>query len=191
MDAGARRRLNELLLVEESAEAPGGGYMSRFELFRDGMLRCGADTTAIDQFTHLLESDENVLPALTECGAPRASIAFWRACGAAASRSDHAAAAVIAVLRNEVLPSVFAPLSEELERYARRAGRFVSHETRPTPRMPGVSASALQLVATLCDADEQRWAEAQRACEAVLDARLFQWDALIDQVRPLQLAGTH
>ena len=47
-DAEARRFVNEIVLDEESDVAPGGGYLSQFELYVQAMTECGADREPIE-----------------------------------------------------------------------------------------------------------------------------------------------
>ena len=49
-DPQARRLLNEIVLDEESDQAPGGGYLSHFEIYLQAMRECGANVTPIQTF---------------------------------------------------------------------------------------------------------------------------------------------
>ena len=49
-DAEARRFVNEIVLEEESDAAPGGGYLSHFELYVQAMTECGAALEPIEMF---------------------------------------------------------------------------------------------------------------------------------------------
>src|SRR5690349_12034323 len=46
---GSRRLINDITLVEESDEL-GGGFISHFELYLNGMTQAGADRAVIDSF---------------------------------------------------------------------------------------------------------------------------------------------
>ena len=72
----SRRLINELVLGEESDEVTGSGYVSHFELYRDVMVECGADTAPIDGLIERLTRGEPVREALRRCGAPVAAQAF-------------------------------------------------------------------------------------------------------------------
>src|SRR5258708_37080068 len=52
----SRRLINEIVLSEESDTIAEGVYSSHFEIYLSGMVQCGANTGAIDQFLRLLES---------------------------------------------------------------------------------------------------------------------------------------
>ncbi len=49
-DRGARRLVNDIVLGEESDEDGRGGYISHYELYREAMHQCEADTSTIDHF---------------------------------------------------------------------------------------------------------------------------------------------
>src|SRR5215471_20267501 len=49
----SRRLINDIVLVEESDEL-GGGFISHFELYVDGMTQAGADRSAIDTFVEFI-----------------------------------------------------------------------------------------------------------------------------------------
>src|SRR5882762_8248397 len=74
---GSRRLINDIVLVEESDEL-GGGFISHFELYVEGMFEAGADTTVINEFIGLLRAKRPVLEALEAAGVPAPSAAFVR-----------------------------------------------------------------------------------------------------------------
>ena len=56
-DTLIRRLVNEIVLDEESAKHPYGGYSSHFELYLDAMKNCEADTSMINNFLEALKSN--------------------------------------------------------------------------------------------------------------------------------------
>ena len=52
---GSRRLINDIVLVEESDEL-GGGFISHFELYLEGMTQAGADTSVIEPFIELIRA---------------------------------------------------------------------------------------------------------------------------------------
>src|SRR5256885_5079596 len=58
----SRRLINDIVLVEESDEL-GGGFISHFELYLQGMSQAGADTTVIESFIDLVRRGTPVLEA--------------------------------------------------------------------------------------------------------------------------------
>src|SRR5437762_1749563 len=78
---GSRRLINDIVLVEESDEL-GGGFISHFELYVDGMREASADTSAIDRLLVELRAGRAVPEAMVAAGVPAPSAEFaattWR-----------------------------------------------------------------------------------------------------------------
>src|SRR5262245_38843000 len=66
---GSRRLINDITLVEESDEL-GGGFISHFELYLNGMTQAGADRVVIDAFIDRIRGGEGVPEALAAAGVP-------------------------------------------------------------------------------------------------------------------------
>ena len=63
------RLINEISLAEESDECQHGGFSSHFELYRQAMLDCGANTSNIDAFLKYLSQGETLADSLKRCEA--------------------------------------------------------------------------------------------------------------------------
>src|SRR6266704_4200354 len=72
---GSRRLINDIVLVEESDER-GGGFISHFELYLDGMAEAGADTSVIGAFIDRLRAGQPVLQAIDEVNVPAPAAEF-------------------------------------------------------------------------------------------------------------------
>lgn len=60
----ATRLINDIVLAEESDEAPDGSYISHFELYLLAMKEVGADTKQIEDFIQLIRSNMSVSDAM-------------------------------------------------------------------------------------------------------------------------------
>ena len=65
----ATRLINEIVLAEESDEAPGGSYTSHFELYLLAMKEVGADTGQIENFIDLIRMNTPVSEAMVKVSA--------------------------------------------------------------------------------------------------------------------------
>lgn len=184
-DGASRRLINELVLEEESDEAIGRGYVSHFELYRDAMVECGADTASIDDLIGRLTRGEPVREALRRCGAPVAAQAFvettWRVVEVA---SPHRLAAAFALGREELIPDMFRHLIANLQRqfpgrlttlqaYLDRHVHVDEHRHGPL---------ALQMLGHLCRDSAEKWREAHTVAVACIQARLDLWDGVVRQI---------
>src|ERR1017187_9413755 len=77
---GSRRLINDIVLVEESDER-GGGFISHFELYLEGMTEAGADTSIINAFIDKLRARRPVLEAIGGARGPAPAADFARLTG--------------------------------------------------------------------------------------------------------------
>jgi len=181
--SGAVRRLvNEIVLAEESDEAPGGEYLSHFELYLAAMRECGAETEPILSFVDRVRRGVQVGAALADPSVPPSVAAFCETTMAiATSGARHRIAAAFAYGREEVIPSMFLRF---VERLAAASPASWSTLRFYLERHIGVDADehgpmAKRLVESLCGDDPRLWAEATEAAAASLRARLRLWDGVV------------
>jgi hypothetical protein len=176
---GSRRLINDIVLVEESDEI-GGGFISHFELYLNGMTQAGADTSVITDFIARLRDRQPVLAAIDAAGVPPPAAEFvkvtWEFIEAA---PVHVQAAAFAFGREDLIPEMFKQVVAVNERLG-SLGTFVDYLARHiqvddeehTPM-------AMQMLADLCGDDEARWAECAGAVNRALTARLRLWDGIL------------
>src|SRR5499427_1991070 len=73
----SRRLINDIVLVEESDEL-GGGFISHFELYLQGMTQAGADTSVIEPFINVIRTGTPVPEALHALPVPAPAAEFVR-----------------------------------------------------------------------------------------------------------------
>jgi hypothetical protein len=188
-DADARRLVNEIVLDEESDQAPGGGYLSHFELYLQAMHECGADTAPMESLLGSLRAGMSVEEALSATGLPPGAAPFVRATMAIARSPDpHRVAAAFAYGREEIIPAMFGRLVNRLADLSPRSwGTFryyldrhiQADEDRHGPQ-------ARLLVERLCGSDDIRWSEAAEAARISLEARDKLWNEIV-----LTLSSNH
>jgi len=182
-DPAARRLINEIVLDEESDPAPGGTFLSHFELYLQAMQDCGADTTPIRGFLSDLGQGLSLEKALAREDVPRGVASFVsRTLAVAASDPPHCVAAAFAYGREEVIPGMFRRIVDQLADLA--PGRWSAFQYY-LERHIGKDAEqhapwAKDLVARLCGTNAALWAAAEETARLVLEARLRLWDETVD-----------
>lgn len=185
-DALARRLVNELVLIEESDSLHGGGYASRFEIYRAAMDECGADGSRLDAFVARIRRGESVSSALALADVPSSarrcvlqafetieSRSLPRIVGAFTLGHDvFAPDALRAVVTRLQLSegAGFDALNEYLDRHA------VLERERAGPR-------ASRLLDAACADDERAFEEAARGARGMLRARVACWTEISTGLR--------
>ncbi len=181
-DPQARRLLNEIVLDEESDQAPGGGYLSHFEIYLQAMRECGANVTLIQTFLGRVSAGLPVEQALDASVLPPGVGPFVRATMAIArSTEPHRVAAAFAYGREEITPAMFRLLTDRLAELSPQLWgtlRYYLDRHIGTDR-DRHGPQARLLVRRLCGNDEILWSEAAEAARTSLEARARFWDAIV------------
>jgi hypothetical protein len=174
----SRRLINDIVMIEESDEL-GGGFISHFELYLQGMSQAGADTTVIESFIDLIRTGAPVLEALAAVPVPAPSAEFVRTTWAAIQTLPlHGQAAAFAFGREDLIPEMFQQVVEVNEDvgkldvfvdYLRRHIQVDDEEHTPM---------AMQMLADLCGEDDRKWQECVGAVTSALTARVRLWDGI-------------
>lgn len=207
-DPALRRFINELVLEEESDQAPTAGRtavgaaipggISHFELYLAAFAEIGGDA---DQGRLFLEQvrtqgvDEALYSGLVPLP-PRyfceTSFAFIR------EDKPHEVAAALALGREQVIPAMFQRFIDQIHLTVRQAPLFHYYLERHIPldgRLHG--PLSLRLLEVLCEGDPLRIEEAETAAEEAICARIRFWDGVLGAIEaarvhspPLTWSGT-
>ena len=179
----SRRLINDIVLVEESDEL-GGGFISHFELYLQGMAQAGADTTVIEPFLGLIRAGTPVPEALHALPVPAAAAEFVRSTWTFIQTLPlHCQAAAFAFGREDLIPEMFqqvVDVNENLGRldlfvdYLRRHIQVDDEEHTPM---------AMQMLADLCGDDESKWRDCAETVNAALAARVRLWDGITAAIK--------
>jgi hypothetical protein len=177
---GSRRLINDITLVEESDEL-GGGFISHFELYLNGMSQAGADRTVIDSFIDRIRGGAGVSEALVAAGVPAPSAAFvnttWNFIQTA---PVHCQAAAFAFGREDLIPDMFEQVVKVNDNQGGRLDTFVDYLARHI-EVDGEEHTpmAMQMLADLCGDDTAKWQECAETVISALNARVRLWDGIL------------
>ena len=184
-DPEARRLINEIVLDEESDEAPGGRYLSHFELYLQAMRACGASTRPVEDVLAALQRGDPWQRALESPSIARPVADFVAATlRLASSGRPHEVAAAFAHGREAVIPDMFLAIAARLrDQDPTRWAPFLYYLTRHVEMDRGAHEKASrELVTRLCGASPERWEACTHAADSALRARLRLWDAVLERI---------
>ena len=181
-DPEARRLLNEIVLDEESDQAPGGGYLSHFELYLQAMHECGANVTPIQTFLGSLRAGLAVEEALVTSALPPGVEPFVRATMAIARAAEPPrVAAAFAYGREEIIPAMFRRLVERLAALSPQSWvtfhYYLDRHIQTDADRHGPQSRLL--VRKLCGSDARKWSEAAEGARTSLEARDRLWNGIV------------
>lgn len=180
---GSRRLINDIVLVEES-DALGGGFISHFELYVNGMREAGADTSVVDAFIELLRGKTEVMTALDRAGVNKVSAEFVRTTWAfIESAPIHCQAAAFAFGREDLIPDMFQQVVQ-VNKEGGRLDTFVDYLERHI-EVDGEEHTpmAMQMLADLCGDDDVKWQEAADTVNTALAARQQLWSGILSAIK--------
>jgi len=186
-----RRFINELVIEEESDEAPPDGtgetsYTSHFELYGKAMAEVGASGETARELSRRA-SEDGFDAALTAMGdrIPPASSAFMqKTFSFIRTGKPHVAAAAFALGREHIIAGMFRAFLAKMNIDEADAPAFHYYLNRHVHLDEDFHGPlSLLMLRELCDGDDQRIAEAEEAGKQAIEARLAFWDGVLDAIR--------
>ncbi len=190
-NARAARLINEIVLGEETDEAPGGTHASHFELYLAAMKEIGASTRQIETFIGHVRSGQEIETALSLVAAPTPVAQFVR------STVDMARQGPICEVlgsffygREHSIPKMFQSLLDNWTVDPRSAPTFVYYLQRHIQLDTDAHGPAVEgIIAEVMDElHESRAAFFQSAVRAI-DLRIALWDGLALALEALDQRG--
>lgn len=175
------RFITEIVLAEETDEDIGGGYISHFELYRRAMDELGADTGPIDAFLAALDRGVGPMAALEDERIPDSVREFVsHTLDVALHGEPHEVASSFCHGRENLLPDVFSEVRSNVDTVLANAPIFRHYLDRHIALDHDEHGPlALRLLASLCDGDPNREADAEAVGVAALQARIRLWDGIL------------
>ena len=187
-DAGdVRRLINEIVLAEESDEAPDLGgdrrFISHFEMYVQAMEEVGADTSPIKTFLVDVKNEGIEEALLTNTAPPPARAFVTNTFEIIQTREPHLMAAAFSLGREHIIPGMFRSLLMDMNideecapvfhYYLNRHVELDEEEHWPM---------ALGMLKSLCSGDIQRERDALNIADRALRARVSFWNEVEAQL---------
>lgn len=187
-DPDLRFLINEIVTGEESDVDKNGRRMSHFEMYKNAMLRIGANTNGIDTFLENLKEGESLEKAFKLAKVPVAAQKMVRSTfEAIATGKLHIVAAVFTFGREDLIPDMFHGIIKGMtKKYPNELSDFMYYLERHI-EVDGDHHSelALKMIQILCGDDPIKWEEAEEAVIAVLHARSELWNGVLEKMEEL------
>ncbi len=184
-EAELARLINDIVLGEECDEAPGGGYLSHYELYLQAMREVGADTGPVTDFVQSLPVGSDVLALLADKATAGGVFAFMHTTFAVLERGTHEVAAAFLYGREDIIPAMFQAILQRARLYDDERYRCFRHYLERHIEVDGDSHGPLarHMLRGLCGRSAEKWAEAEAAALEALDARIALWTFVHDHIR--------
>ena len=186
------RLINEIVLGEESDDAPGGRYLSHYELYLEAMHEIEADTSVVDQFVSAVTSGVAPDDALKRDDIHPATQQFVTQTLETAQHGQ-----LVEVLgnfffgREDIIPCMFQSLLDRWHLTREQAPVFIFYLERHIELDSDEHGpAALKMLQAFTDGDDDALVQLQRAAETAIKSRLMFWDALADEIILRQQASS-
>lgn len=180
--AATRYLINEIVLGEESDVDEEGVRTSHFELYLKAMRRMEADTSGIEALLSAINAGIPVREAINNAAIPPNVKQFLLYTFEVALEAPaHVKAAVFTFGREDLIPSMFHKLLEQLHAEMPDKISTFKYYIERHIEVDGDHHShlAIEMVSELCGEDEIKWKEAADAANKALEMRYLLWDAVL------------
>ena len=174
------RFINEIVLEEESDVNELGQVKSHFEMYLDAMAQTGADLVPIQNFLDNVRTGKSVAEALDLTALPQGVRDFVKYTFSLIAREKpHLVAAAFTFGREGIIPDMFMEIIRRNDAENTRYNKLRYYLQRHI-ELDGDEHGqlALQIVASLCGNDSQKWAETLAVARESLSQRIALWDSI-------------
>jgi Protein of unknown function (DUF3050) len=183
----AARHINEIVLGEESDDAPGGRHMSHYELYVEAMREVGASPAAVEKLMALLRRGDSIEAALDKAGADPAVARFATATvNTALNGSLHQVLGSFFYGRENVIPHMFRRLLARWKIGANEAPVFTFYLERHIELDSERHGPLAESIIAELVKDEASRLELLNAALAAVRERHMLWDGVLERLHYLR-----
>ena len=180
--------INEIVVGEECDVDEEGERKSHFELYLKAMEKAGANTKPIKLFIQTLQNGQSLEEAISLCQLPHTVGSFLRnTFSIIGETKPYLHAAVFTFGREDLIPSMFYSIVNDLTIASPEHLSTFKYYLERHIEVDGGHHShlALQMTASLCGDDNQKWEEATQAIRTSLERRKMLWDGVLEEINSL------
>ena len=181
VNTDAARFINEIVVAEESDEAPGGGFISHYELYLDAMRSAGACTKPVESFVEYVRNRQHYRRALRHAKVPTCAQRFVKATmEVCLVGKNHEVASYFVFGRENLIPEMFPQILNNLHKSADIDLEGLIYYVDRHIEIDGEDhgPAAQNMLYHLCDNEPRRWRQVSEAAKKALSARIQFWDGI-------------
>lgn len=188
-----RYLINEIVLAEETDVNAEGERQSHFEMYRDAMVACGADTDTVNAFLADVVETQNIFVSIKSSTLhPNIKDFLDFTFRVIDEGKPHEIAAAFTFGREDLIPGMFTEILHNFEAnfpetdlsklvyYFERHIELDADEHGPM---------AMRMITELCGNNADKWAEVQEVSIAALEKRINLWNAIEEHMMHQHLAS--
>ena len=184
-NAELARFINEIVVAEESDHDAHGVVKSHYEMYLDAMNEVNADTSKMNEFMKMIQSNNTVAEALENLSVPKEVKEFLNfTFDTIKTNKTHLIASSFTFGREDVIPDMFISIIDKATLENNKSYDSFNYYLKRHIELDGDEHGplSLKMVTELCGDDAQKWKEVLETGKKALQLRINLWTGIERQI---------